>query len=33
MKINRAYRVEIDPNNRQRTALVRPLGIGRNWPL
>ena len=36
MKINRAYRVEIDPNNVQRTALLRHAGCARwayNWGL
>ena len=36
MKINRAYRVELDPNNRQRTAFRRAAGCARwayNWGL
>lgn len=36
MKINRAYRVELDPNNVQRTALLRHAGCARwayNWGL
>jgi len=36
MKINRAYRVELDPNNRQRTVLLRHAGCARwawNWGL
>lgn len=36
MKINRAYRVELDPNNVQRTALLRHAGSARwayNWGL
>lgn len=36
MKHNRAYKVEIDPNNRQRTALLRHAGAARwayNWGL
>jgi len=36
MKIHRAYKVEIDPNNRQRTSLLRHAGCARwayNWAL
>jgi putative transposase len=36
VKINRAYKVEIDPNNRQRTSLLRHAGCARwayNWGL
>jgi len=36
MKVNRAYKVELDPNNRQRTALLRHAGCARyayNWGL
>jgi putative transposase len=36
VKINRAYRVELDPNNVQRTALLRHAGCARwayNWGL
>ena len=36
MKINRAYRVELDPNDRQRTAFRRAAGCARwayNWGL
>lgn len=36
MKINRAYKVELDPNNRQRTAFLRAAGCARwayNWGL
>lgn len=36
MKINRAYKVELDPNNVQRTALLRHCGAARfvyNWGL
>lgn len=36
MKINRAYKVELDPNNVQRTALLRAAGCARwayNWGL
>ncbi|MHB8351172.1 MAG: RNA-guided endonuclease InsQ/TnpB family protein [Thermoplasmata archaeon] len=36
MKVSRAYRVELDPNNVQRTAMVRTAGCSRgayNWGL
>ncbi|EQD38304.1 transposase, is605 family, orfb, partial [mine drainage metagenome] len=36
MKVSRAYRVELDPNNVQRTAMVRTAGYSRgayNWGL
>ena len=36
MKINRAYKTELDPNDRQRTALLRHAGTARkayNWGL
>lgn len=36
MKLHRAYKVEIDPNNKQRTALLRHAGAARwayNWGL
>ena len=36
MKINRAYKVELDPNNKQRTLLEKSVGCARfayNWGL
>jgi len=36
LKVNRAYKVEIDPNNVQRTVLLRHAGAARwayNWGL
>ena len=36
MKINRAYKVELDPNNKQKTLLIKHAGVARftyNWGL
>jgi putative transposase len=36
MKINRAYKVELNPNNKQRTLLEKSAGVARfayNWGL
>ncbi len=36
MKVSRAYRVELDPTNVQRTSMLRHAGIARfayNWGL
>ena len=36
MKINRAYKVELNPNNKQRTLLEKSVGCARfayNWGL